>query len=185
MTNGNAQTINTELMDYVALAMPLLKQRDENAWELGDIICEAVDTLGITVKVGRKKAGDDEMTMGDLASALNQPPPRVSEWHKNAVFFPDQHRPHNSRAFEDLSWAMFNLARRKSGDNLDTALVLLAHAVRLHMGYNAFKRFLNGEIWEGFLDYDQLPSQVQPYATKPDIQVWGVFKYVDDAIGED
>lgn len=173
-----------ELMDYVAAVMPLLKERDKNAWTLGDIIVEAVDVLGIKVTAGRKKADDDQLTLGELAGMLNQPTPRVSEWLKCSALYPEEHRPHNFRAYEDLTWSHFNLARRKSGGELDMALTLLNHAVRLCLNYNSFKRWLNGEVWEGYLDYDQIPSEVQPFA-KPDQPIWATFAYKDDAIGED
>jgi hypothetical protein len=52
--------------------------------------------------------------------------------------------------------------------------------VALHLGYNAFKRWLNGEIWEGYLDADELPQKVRPFATKPERQVWATFKYGDE-----
>jgi hypothetical protein len=165
-----------ELIDYVVRAQPLLRERDCNAWNLGDIIVEAVNELEIEIKPGRKKAGDDTLTLGDLAGALNQATPRVSEWFKNSLFFPSEVRPHNVRTYEDLTWGHFNLARRKSGGELTNAIELLETAVTLHLGYNAFKRWLNGEIWEGYLDFDAIPVEIKPFAS-PDRQVWATFKY--------
>jgi hypothetical protein len=171
---------NVELMDYVAEALPLLRDRDKNAWELGDIVAEAVDKCGIEIKPGRKKLSEDTVTLGDFASMLNTNTPRVSEWLKCSALFPLASRPYNLQTHEDLTWGHYNLARRKAGGDLESAMDLLDYAVALHLGYNAFKRWLNGEIWEGYLDADELPQKVRPFATKPERQVWATFKYGDE-----
>lgn len=168
-----------ELMDFVHQAKPLLKDRDKNAWDLGDIVVLAIQTCNLEVKAGRPKNGSNQPTLGDFAAMLNQSTPRVSEWWKVAAMYPDEWRPHNARAFEHLTWAHYNLARRKSGGELMNALELLDTAVRLHLDYNPFKRWLNGELWEGYLEYQQLPTIVQPFA-RPDQRVWAVFKYQQD-----
>jgi len=165
-----------ELIDYVAKAQPLLKQRDCNAWDLGDIIVDAVKELEIEIRPGRRRSDDETLTLGDFAGALNQATPRVSEWLKQSGFYPVEVRPHNVRTYEDLTWGHYNLARRKSGGELPNAIELLETAANLHLGYNAFKRWLNGEIWEGWLDFDRLPNEIKPFA-KVDGQVWATFKY--------
>jgi hypothetical protein len=165
----------SELIDFVERAAPLLRARDNNAWELGDLVVEAVAALGIEIKSGRKKPDDDTLTLGEFASQLNQATPRVSEWRKCSALFPPEVRPGKVRAFEQLTWGHYNLARRKANNELEPAMDFLQCAVDLHLGYNAFKRWLNGEIWEGFIPFERLPENVRPFAEPAGIY-WATFK---------
>lgn len=156
-----------EFSDFVEAGLPLLKERDHHAWELGDLAAEFV------VKLGRP-SDPDAPTLGDLASAWDVALSTVSEWRRVAIFYPE-----NVRTYE-LSWSHHKLARSASEGELGIALAYLAHAKAQYMGIAAFRRYLEGVLWEGELYQAEVPERLRGLIPH-DVQLWvTVRRYEDD-----
>jgi hypothetical protein len=156
-----------EFDDFVSAGLKLVKQRDKQAWQLGDLACE------FEVKVGRP-SDPDAPTLGDLAHAWDVDTPRVSEWRSVAAFYPA-----NVRTVE-LSWSHYNMARRRSDGSLENALELLDSAERLHLGIRPFKRFLNGEYFEGKVKRSDLAPHLQAMLPERIYEVWMTLKRITE-----
>lgn len=168
-----------EFIDIVADGLTLVKQRDDNAWSLGDLVVEAVEDLGMTLKPGNKVADDTTPTLSDLASAWDTEAPRMSEWYHVAVFYPSDKRT------IDLSWSHYNRARtavknRPEDQQLDDALELLETAVHLKLSVTAFKRYVNGEYFEGYVERHELSPRLQGMIPASTLGVWMTMKRMQE-----
>lgn len=152
-----------EFGDFVTEGRELLKSRDTNAWELGDLACEFEITVG-------RPSDVDAPTLGDLAHEWDASTQRVSEWRNTSAFFTT-----DARTF-DLTWSHYNLARRASGGELDNAIELLDMAVRLHMGVRAFERYIKGIYYEGMIAIDQLAVGLRAMLPDSAQEVWITIK---------
>ncbi len=163
--------MNREFLDYVAEGRELLSTRNSNSWLLGDLLVEAVRDLDI--KPGRP-TDPDATTLGDLAAAWDVETPRASEWLSVASFYPDNIRTN------ELSWSHHNAARRASNGKQDNALELLAMAQDLHLGIAAFRRYLKGEYFEGYVERHELPARLQAVLPGSAPGAWLVMKRAEE-----
>ena len=158
-----------EFADFVAAGVMLMQTRERNTWQLGDL---AVD---FEVKVGRP-TDPDAPTLGDLAAAWNVEVQRVSEWRLVSAFYPA-----NLRLNGDLTWSHHNMARRASRGDLEQALELLRIAAVMNMGVAAFRRYCAGLYFEGPVEVDALPIELQMLVPDGAAQVWVTFGKMKDA----
>lgn len=158
-----------DFADIVAAGRSLVKSQDDTKWKLGDLVVVAF--AGNIIAPGRPTADSDEPTLSDLAREWDTELPRVSEWHSVAAFYPSP-----VRTFNTLTWSHYNAARRAADGELDNALELLEDAVRLHLGINAFKRWLAGEIFEGYVPRAELSPRLQGMLGRGDQGAWMILK---------
>jgi len=158
-----------EFSDYVEQGHALMDTRNANSWALGDL------ALDFEVKIGRP-ADPDAPTLSDLAAAWDVETQRVSEWRLVSAFYPV-----NLRMNGDLSWSHHNLARRASGGDLEEALELLRIAAVMHLGVAAFRRYCAGLYFEGPVEVDALPIELQMLVPDGAAQVWVTFGKMKDA----
>lgn len=161
-----------EFGDYVALGTELVKDRDNNAWQLGDLARDFMQNF--EVKQGRP-VDQNAPTLSDLAGAWDVEIQRVSEWHKVAAFYPD-----NNLRMSGVSWSHHNMARRAS-DDVEEALELLRIAQEQHFSVAAFRRYLNGILYEGEADPRELPARLYQFLPDGTRTVWLVIKKTGEA----
>lgn len=138
--------------DFVDAGLVLVHKRDDNAWALGDLAVAFVDAF--PVHPGRP-VDPEQPTLSDLAAGWDVEKPRVSEWHSVAAFFAPNVRRTN------ISWTHHNMARRASAGDINNAIELLDAVERLHLTVAAFRRYLGGIYYEGAVDYNRLPEELQ------------------------
>lgn len=153
-----------EFSDFVEQGVELLKERDTQAWQLGDLVVD------FEVCVGRP-TDPDAPTLGDLANAWDVATPRMSEWRNTSKCYPSDVRTFN------LSWSHYNMARKAADGDMETALDFLCVAERLHLGVRAFKRHLDGIYFEGVWE-GELPKWLQGIVPS-NIELWVIFKKAD------
>jgi hypothetical protein len=165
----------SEFSDFVAAGLPLIQQRNESAWELGDLIVQAVKVCHI----GRPPTdGEEYPTLSDLAHEWDERVQKLSYWRINADFYPPNIRQ------PELSFAHHDLARRHSGGDpdiaLDNALELLDKARSYHMGIAAFRRHVDGVYFEGPMPVVKMPIELHDLVPSGVTEVWAVFKRRDE-----
>jgi hypothetical protein len=158
--------------DYVTEGRELLASRNTNSWQLGDLLVDAVRDLEI--KPGRP-TDENAITLSDLAREMDVETPRASEWLSVAQFYPA-----NVRTAE-CSWSHYNMARRASNGSAANALELLATAQALHLGIAAFRRYIKGEYFEGYVERHELPPRLQAILPSAAPGVWVVMKRAQEA----
>lgn len=154
-----------EFSDFVEQGVELLKERDTQAWKLGDLVVDFEITVG-------RPTDPDAPTLGDLANAWDVATPRMSEWRNTSKFYSSDVRTFN------LSWSHYNMARKAADGDVENAIDLLDTAERLHLGVRAFKRYIDGIYFEGVWE-GELPKWLQGIVPVNG-QVWVVFKRNED-----
>lgn len=144
-TGGDRLPLDFE--DFVAEADRLVRERDANAYELGE--------LAVAFKETFSEEGDP--TLKDLARMVNISPQRMSEFYHVCAFYPTDVR---SEYQDDVAWELMNAARRASNGSLKRAAELLEHARSHYHTVASFRQFLNGVRLETKVRRDQLPDEI-------------------------
>lgn len=151
-----------EFIDFVDAINAVREELDDRQWRIGDVAAQ------FERKIGRPRAdGDDTPQLGDLAAACGLSKQSLSAYAKTAEFYQE-----NLRTSVDLSWSLFDLARRHAGDDVEVAMDYLTIAQEQAFSYRQFERYLKGIWWEGEVYERELPQRLHGILPTGVIKVW-------------
>lgn len=151
-----------EFIDYVNKGLEIRTMLDGCQWALG-----ALGNM-FEFSIGRPRAdGEDTPTLGDLASAWGLSAQSVSAYVKTERFYPEK-----LRTSVDLSWSLFDLARRHAGDDVEVAMDYLTIAQEQAFSYRQFERYLKGIWWEGEVYERELPPRLHGIMPTGTTKAW-------------